>query len=129
MDQISNMLSSIKNAIATDKDSLVVEFSNFKTKILDILIKNGYIKDYKINELSNNKKNIKIFFIHELDKKAINHIKIISKPGLRIYRGYNRIPRILGGIGDVVISTPKGVMLGKDAKRQRLGGEIICEVY
>lgn len=129
MDQISNMITSIKNAIAVNKESLTVQFSNFKISILDILIKSGYIKSYKVNELSSNKKNIKIFLNYQQDKNAINHIKIISKPGLRIYRGYQEIPKILGGVGDVIISTPKGVMLGKEAKKQQLGGEIICEVY
>ena len=123
------MITSIKNAIATKKETVVVPFSNYKTNILEILKKYKYIKDFKVNSLSNNKKNIKIFLNYERDKPVINHIKVISTPGLRYYCKYYQIPRVLGGIGDVIISTPKGVMMGKSAKKQKVGGELVCEVY
>ena len=129
MDPIANMISSIKNTISTKKEYLLVSFSNIKLKILETLKQNGYIDNYKIVESSYNKKNIKIILKYQNNKNKISHIKRISRPSLRVYISYKQIPLVLDGLGDVIISTPKGVMSGKQARKQKAGGEIICEVF
>lgn len=129
MDTIANMLTSIRNAIIINKENIIIPFSKQKTKILDNLKKLEYIEDYKINELKNNKKNIKILLKYINNKSALTNIRQISKPGLRVYVSYKNIPSVLGGAGDSILSTPKGIMSGKNAKKQKVGGELICEVY
>ncbi len=129
MDPIANMISAINNAILVKKDTLFVPHSVVKEQILSVLKENGFINDYIVNSLKNNKKNIKIFLKYNNNQSSINHLKRISKPGLRIYRESRKIPRVLGGIGDVIVSTPKGIISGRVAKKQHVGGEIICEVY
>lgn len=129
MDTIANMFTAIRNAILVKKDYLYVPFSIQKTKILDNFKILGFIEDYKINKLKNNKKNIKIFIKYINNKPVLNSIKQISKPGLRIYVSYKQIPVVLSGLGDTIISTPKGILTGKKAKKQKVGGELICEVY
>lgn len=129
MDPIANMISAINNAILVKKDTLLVPHSVVKEQILSVLKENGFINDYIVNSLKNNKKNIKIFLKYNNNQSSINHLKRISKPGLRIYRESRKIPRVLGGIGDVIVSTPKGIISGRVAKKQHVGGEIICEVY
>lgn len=129
MDPIANMISAINNAILVKKDGLTVPYSTVKEQILSVLKDTNYINDYIVNSLKNNKKNIKIFLKYNNNQSSINHLKRISKPGLRIYRECTRIPRVLGGIGDVIVSTPKGIVSGRVARKQHVGGEIICEVY
>lgn len=129
MDPIANMISAINNAILVKKDGLTVPYSTVKEQILGVLKDTNYINDYIVNSLKNNKKNIKIFLKYNNNQSSINHLKRISKPGLRIYRECTRIPRVLGGIGDVIVSTPKGIVSGRVARKQHVGGEIICEVY
>jgi small subunit ribosomal protein S8 len=129
MDPIANMFSSIKNSLASNRDDLVVNYSKIKKNILDNFKLNQYIYDYKIIEEKNTRKKIKIILKNSNLKNTISHLKRISKPGLRVYVGYSDIPRVLGGFGDVVLSTPKGILNGKTAKKLKIGGEIICEVY
>lgn len=129
MDPIANMFSSIKNSLASNKDELIINYSKIKKNILDNFISNKYIYDYKIVEEKNTRKKIKIILKNNNVNNTISHLKRISKPGLRVYVGYNEIPRVLGGFGDVVLSTPKGILNGKTAKKLKIGGEIICEVY
>lgn len=129
MDPISNLITSIKNAIANHKTIVVVPHSKLKISILEVLKKLNYIADFKQEKLKNNKSNIKVTIKYTKDQPNINHIKVISTPGLRIYKKSKEIPRVLGGIADIIISTPKGVMTGKQAKAKKLGGELICEVY
>lgn len=126
MDPIANMFSSIKNALATNKKSLVVPFSKTKLEILKQLKKSDFILDCSQMK---NKRQIKIKLNYKDGNSTINHLKRVSKPSLRIYTGYKEIPVVLNGFGDVIISTPKGLITGKEAKKQKVGGEIICEVY
>lgn len=129
MDPIANMISAINNAILVKKDTLCVPHSIVKEQILNVLKETDFIADYIVNNLKNNKKNIKIFLKYNNNQSSINHLKRVSKPGLRIYCESKKIPRVLGGIGDVIVSTPKGIVSGRVAKKQHVGGEIICEVY
>ena len=123
------MISTIKNAIANDNSSVIIGYSKIKEKILDRLQKSNFIDSFKIKDNEDNKKTLKVNFKFYNNKNVIRHLKRVSKPGLRRYVGYKEIPRVLGGFGDVLISTPKGIMNGKNARREKIGGEIICEVY
>lgn len=127
-DPISDMIIRIKNALLSEKDEVVVPKSNFKLSILNILKKLEFINDYKIERID--KKNVlKVFLKYHNNKPSIAHFKRLSKPGSRIYTKFQNIPNPLNGLGSVIISTPKGVMSGGEAKRKQLGGELICEIY
>ena len=128
MDPIANMISGINNGILVQKESIIVPHSKIKEEILKVLKNANYIDNFQI-VTSKSKKSIKIFLAYNNKENNITVLKRISTPGLRTYVGYKKIPRILGGIGDVILSTPKGILTGKNARKQKVGGEIICEVY
>lgn len=125
-DPISDMFIRIKNAQFANKISVNIPFSNFKKKITILLKKEGYIKDYC-------KKNIpqpflKIFLKYFKGKPVIDTIKRVSKPGLRIYKKKNEIPKVISGLGIAIISTSQGVCSDREARKKGLGGEIICYI-
>lgn len=128
MDQIANMLTSIRNALAIGKKTVIIPSSKVKIEILNILKSRGYINDFKIKN-NDNKINLNISLAYQNTIPNISHLKRISKPGLRIYTGYKNIPLIRGGIGIVIVSTPKGILDGQAARYKKTGGEIICEIY
>lgn len=121
MDQIGNLLTTLRNAELAGHSSTQVLNSQMNKAILGILEKNGYITSSKEEEG-------KIAVV--LSKpEAIHHYKRISKPGRRVYVDAKHIPSVLGGRGMVILSSPEGVISGKDAKKQHIGGELLCEVY
>lgn len=124
VDPISDMLTRIRNAYAVGKDELSMPKSTVKAAILAILKEKGYIEDYSEN---GNLLNIKLRY--EGQQPAVKSIKRVSKPGRRIYVAKDKIPTVLSGHGIAVVSTSKGIMTGDVAKRENLGGELICEVY
>ncbi|OGD65464.1 30S ribosomal protein S8 [Candidatus Berkelbacteria bacterium RIFCSPHIGHO2_12_FULL_36_9] len=128
MDPIADMLAIIKNALNNRETEVTASASKIKSEILDILKQQKYILDFKKTS-KNNKNYFLIKLKYDNKKPVISHLKRISKPGLRIYRQYKNIPRPLSGLGMVIISTPKGVMSGKEAVLKKIGGEIICEIY
>jgi len=128
MDPIANMISCINNGILVQKESLIIPYSKIKEEILKVLKYNHYIENFQVIAVKN-KKQIKIFLAYINKENNITALRRISTPGLRIYVSYKKIPRVLGGIGDVIISTPKGILSGKNARKQKVGGEVICEVY
>lgn len=129
MDPLSNMLTQIRNAQLVGHKTCSVRFSKIKENVLKILKESGYIKDYRAEERLG-KKSIKIVLSYEKgDKPTINHIRRVSKPGRRIYLPSDKIPYVLRGIGMLVISTSKGVMNDKDARKEGIGGEVICEIW
>jgi len=128
MDPIADMIAQIKTANLNKEKEISVTFSHFKSEILNVLKRDGYIKDFSEKAL-NNTKSFQIEISYHGKKPAITQIRKISKPGLRIYSNYKNIPRPLNGLGEVIISTSKGVMNGMEAKKKKLGGELICEVY
>jgi small subunit ribosomal protein S8 len=136
MDPISDMFSAIKNAQAVKKDTVDVPFSKIKFEILKILEKEKFIeKVEKIKKkIQRGKKKPKPFLRIKLkydENKigAISDIKRISKPGQRIYLPYKKIKKVKGGYGISIISTSKGIMTDKEARKQKIGGEIICEIW
>ena len=120
-DPIADMFTRIRNAFIIGEKMVEVPHSKFKESILNVFKNEGYITSYDINNVEN--KSVIVVHLRYQDKKpAISHIRRLSKPGLRSYTTYHKIPRPLQGMGLVVISTPQGVISGKDAWRKKIGG-------
>ena len=128
-DPIGDMFSRIRNGQMRSLNSIDIPSSNFRKNILKILKEEGYIKDYYIEKSENNKISLKINLKYYEGDPVIKEIKRISKPGRRVYSRANSIPRVMNGLGLAILSTPKGVMTDADAKKNNIGGEIICKVF
>ena len=127
-DPIADFLTRIRNASKARKIKVEIPSSKMKAGLAEILKKNGYIYDYKIDEDS--KQNvISVLLKYSDGEPAINGLKRISKPGLRIYKKSDELPRVLNGLGTAVISTSKGLLTEKEARRQDTGGEIVCYIW
>ena len=128
-DPIGDMIARIKNAQVRNHKKLELPSSNFKVKIADVLKNEGFIIDYKVNKKESNKADLMINLKYNSGSPVISTIERISKPGRRIFSSAQSLPKINNGLGIAIISTPKGVMTDIDAKKQKLGGEIICKVF
>ena len=127
-DSIADMLTRIRNAIKSNKESVEIPASNMKKSIAEILLNEGWVKDVKIVEDGYNGKIV--ITLKYVDKKSvISGLQRVSRPGLRNYADVENMPRILGGFGTVILSTNKGVMTGKNAKANNVGGEVLCYVW
>tara|TARA_Y100001970_G_scaffold292189_1_gene432378 strand:- start:2691 stop:3086 length:396 start_codon:yes stop_codon:yes gene_type:complete len=127
-DPIGDMIARIKNAQLRNHKIVEMPSSTFKTKILDILKAEGFIIDYKINK-EDNKSIIKIDLKYHSGNPVISTIQRVSKPGRRVFSSAESLPKINNGLGIAIVSTPKGVMTDIDARKQKVGGEIICKVF
>ena len=127
-DQIADLITRIRNAILVSKNEVRVPTSKLKVAVVDGLKKGGYIADYDI-EKSHPRDTLHVLINNEGDIAKINEITKVSKPGRRVYTSADDIPVIKSGRGIVLISTSKGVMSGTEAKKQRLGGEILVKVW
>ena len=127
-DPIGDMIARIKNAQLRNYKKVELPSSNFKVKIAEILKSEGYIIDYKINSESN-KSVLLINLKYHSGNPVISTIERISKPGRRIFSTAESLPKINNGLGIAIVSTSKGVMTDIDARKQKLGGEIICKVF
>ena len=128
-DPIGDMIARIKNAQVRNHKKLELPSSNFKVKIADVLKNEGFIIDYKVNKKESNKADLMINLKYNSGSPVISTIERISKPGRRIFSSAQSLPKINNGLGIAIISTPKGVMTDVDARKQKLGGEIICKVF
>ena len=126
-DPIGDMLARIKNAQVRNHSKVSLPSSKFKSKIADVLKAEGYIIDYKIND--DKKPSIEINLKYNSGNPVINTIERISKPGRRIFSSAESLPKVNNGLGIAIISTPKGVMTDIDARKNNIGGEIICKVF
>ena len=128
-DPIADMLTRIRNAMAVDKRFVDIPSSNMKKRIAFVLKEEKYIEDFMF--INNGvKSSVRVLLKYDYHGKAvISGIERISKPGLRIYVGQNQIPRVLDGLGISILSTSKGVISNKTAKRLGVGGEILCNVW
>ena len=126
-DPIGDMLARIKNAQVRNHRKVSLPSSKFKTKIADVLKSEGYIIDYKI--IDDKKPSIEINLKYNSGNPVINTIERISKPGRRIFSSASSLPKINNGLGIAIVSTPQGVMTDVDARKKKLGGEIICKVF
>ena len=128
-DPIGDMFSRIRNGQMRLLASINVPASNFRLQILEVLKSEGYISNFFIEKKENNKKNLKIDLKYYEGNPVIKEIKRVSKPGRRIYSRADSIPKIQNGLGLAIISTPKGVMSDNEARKNNIGGEIICRVF
>jgi len=127
-DPIGDMIARIKNAQLRNHKKIELPSSNFKVKIADVLKNEGYIIDYKtFSEL--NKSKLEISLKYHYGNPVISSIQRVSKPGRRIFSSAESLPKINNGLGIAIVSTPKGVMTDIDARKQKVGGEIICKVF
>ncbi len=127
-DPIGDMIARVKNAQARNHKNVELPASNFKTKIAGILKNEGFIKDYKVNSLDG-KSILSLELKYHSGNPVISAFERVSKPGRRIFSSADSLPKINNGLGIAIISTPKGVMTDVDARKQRVGGEIICKVF
>ena len=128
-DPIGDMIARIKNAQQRNHKKIELPSSNFKIKIADVLKNEGFIIDYKVQKNESNKSDLKIDLKYNLGSPVISTIERISKPGRRIFSSAASLPKINNGLGIAIVSTSKGVMTDIDARKQKLGGEIICKVF
>lgn len=130
-DPIADYLTRIRNAVMASHRVVEIPASNLKKEITKILFDQGYILSYKFDDDSTPQGTIKIALKYDKLTKdpVIKDIQRISKPGLRKYSGANGLPRILNGLGIAIVSTSHGVMTGKQAQAQKVGGEVLCYVY
>ena len=129
-DPIADMLTRIRNANTAKHDTVDVPASKIKLAIAEILLNEGYIKGYEVVE-DGTFKTIKSTLKYGADKsqKIITGLKRISKPGLRVYAGKDELPRVLGGLGIAIISTNKGIVTDKEARKLQVGGEVLAFVW
>ncbi len=129
-DPIADMLTRIRNANTAKHDTVDVPASKMKIAIAEILLNEGYIKSYEIEE-AGSFKNIHITLKYGKDKneKIITGLKRISKPGLRVYANAAELPKVLGGLGIAIVSTNKGILTDKEARKHNVGGEVIAFVW
>lgn len=128
-DPISDMLTRIRNANSARKTEVEVPYSNFKHSLAKVLHESGWIKNLDMKT----EKNLK-FLVIQLKytpegEPALSGITRVSKPGQRIYRKNSEIPKFMGGLGTVIVSTSKGIMTDEFARKQKIGGEIICQIW
>ena len=128
-DPIGDMFSRIRNGQMRSLNSVNIPSSNFRQNILKILKSEGYINDYYIEKSEKNKTNLKINLKYYEGDPVIKEIKRISKPGRRVYSRATSIPKVMNGLGLAILSTPKGVMSDVEARKNNVGGEVICRVF
>lgn len=128
-DPIADMLTRIRNANLVGHEKVEVPGSNIKRAIAEILKQEGFIRDAEF--ISDDKQGIIRLFLKygKNQERVITGLKRISKPGLRVYANHDNLPRVLGGLGMAVISTSRGIMTDKDARKQRIGGEVLCYIW
>ena len=127
-DPIGDMLARIKNSQSRNQKKVFMPSSKFKVKIAEVLKNEGYIIDYSISK-DEKKPNLQIDLKYNLGNPVISTIERISKPGRRIFSSAESLPKINNGLGIAILSTPKGVMTDIDARKQKIGGEVICKVF
>ena len=127
-DPISDMLTRIRNALAARKGELVMPYSKFKHSLANVLLAEGFISG--VNELPGRVKSLQLNLKYDqAGEPVVTGIKRVSTPGQRIYLPADRIPRTNGGFGITVVSTSKGLLTDKQARKERLGGEVVCQVW
>lgn len=129
-DPIADMLTRIRNANAAKHDTVDIPSSKMKVAIADILVDEGYITKYDLIEEGPFKTlHVTLKYGADKNEKIITGLKRISKPGLRVYAGKDELPRVLGGLGIAILSTNKGVITDKEARKQQVGGEVLAFVW
>lgn len=127
-DPIADYLSRIRNAIGAKHEKVDIPASRLKLEITKILKEEGFIQNFKVQE-DNKQGMIRIFLKYAEGGPVITGMKQISKPGCRIYATKDQVPKVIGGLGVSIVSTPKGIMTGEACQRVGVGGEVLCEVW
>ncbi|PYT20504.1 MAG: 30S ribosomal protein S8 [Acidobacteria bacterium] len=128
-DPISDMLTRVRNAMAARHPKVDVPASRLKAEVARILKEEGYIANYKVAE-EGAKKTIKIYLKYSAgNASVITRIERVSRPGCRVYVGHEDIPRVQGGLGINILTTPRGVMTGREARKEGVGGELLCQIW
>ena len=127
-DPIADMLTRIRNGHKIKVESVLMPSSKIKINIARVLVEEGYINGYQEEDLENNKKNLLINLKYYEGRPVIEKIERVSRPGLRVYKPTNELPKVMGGLGILILSTSEGVMSDRQAKKQGQGGEILCIV-
>jgi small subunit ribosomal protein S8 len=128
-DPIADMLTRVRNAVQARHPKVDIPASKLKAEIARILKEEGYIANFKVAE-EGVKKTIKIYLKYATDNSpVITKIERVSRPGCRVYVGQDDIPRIQGGLGINILTTARGVMTGKSARREKVGGEVLCRIW
>ncbi|MDZ7684112.1 MAG: 30S ribosomal protein S8 [Gammaproteobacteria bacterium] len=128
-DPLADMLTRIRNAQIARIDSVTMPSSQTKANIAQVLKDEGYIEDYAVSDLENNKKELTVNLKYFRGKPVIEEIKRISRPGLRQYKGSDDLPTLRGGLGIYIVSTNKGLMSDRAARESGVGGELLCSVF
>lgn len=128
-DPIADFLTRVRNAIKAEKKVVDIPASNLKKELARILKENNFITDFKVNETDNKQGAISVYLKYRNGKSVIAGLKRASTPGLRKYVNKDDIPRVLNGLGMAIVSTSRGVMTDKQARKSNVGGEVICEVW
>lgn len=126
-DPVADMLTRIRNAQMAEKLSVAMPASKLKVAIAEVLRDEGYIADFAVRD-QDGKKSLDLELKYYAGRPVIDRIERISKPGLRVYRGKDDLPRVMNGLGVAIVSTPKGVMTDKRARAANMGGEVLCIV-
>ena len=127
-DPIANMLTNIRNSARVNKETVDVPASRLVGKILEIFKNDGYIEDFRLLK-DTAQGTYRIYLKYENKKSAIMGLRRVSKPGIRIYSAKDKLPRVLNGLGTAVVSTSKGVLTDREARKLKIGGEVICHIW
>ena len=129
MHVVSDLFTIIRNGLRVGLKRVIIRHSNYKESIVKVLVEEGYIVSYQVKEKDNNKKDL-IIMLKYIDKKSvIEEIKVLSKPGYRQYINKENIPKVLNGFGVSILSTSRGVITGKQARKLNVGGELLGVIY
>ncbi|OGX30509.1 MAG: 30S ribosomal protein S8 [Omnitrophica WOR_2 bacterium RIFCSPHIGHO2_01_FULL_52_10] len=127
-DPISDLLTTIRNGVQADKETVDIPASKLNGRILEIFKSDGYIEDVRLMK-NNTQGTFKVYLKYDNKKPAIMGLRRISKSGLRVYRKNDELPRVLNGLGTAVLSTSKGVISDREARKLKVGGEILCYIW
>lgn len=128
-DPIADLLTRIRNALTAKHETVSVPNSKMKKSIVDILVNEGFVKSAEVVEKDGKSEIVITLKYGAKNEKVITNLKRISKPGLRVYCGYEQLPKVLGGLGVAIVSTSKGVMTDKQARNNKIGGEVLAYVW
>jgi small subunit ribosomal protein S8 len=129
-DPIADLLTRVRNAVRNEVATVDAPYSKLKEGITGVLKREGYIQDFKVMDLSGAKKGLRVYLRYGSDGEAvIGHVQRVSKPGRRIYRSVPEIVPVLDGLGIGVYSTPKGILTDRECRKEKVGGECLCEVW
>jgi small subunit ribosomal protein S8 len=128
-DPLADMFTRIRNGLKEKFETVDVPSSKLKRGIVKLLKDEGFIKNFKSVTDDHKHEMIRIFLKYDANKKGFIHIKRVSKPGRRVYVGIDRIPSVMSGLGISILSTPKGILTDKSARKAKVGGEVLCYVW